>query len=93
MADEDDGAVGPPRLGQEQIDELAATVRVKRRGGLVGDNQFGPADQGACRGDALLLSNAQVRRPARTKLLADAQCRKQPGRRFFDRAVGIAGAL
>ena len=61
MTDKDDGAVGPTALGHEQTDELASTIRVQRRGGLVGENQFRLPDQSACGSDTLLLPNAQIR--------------------------------
>lgn len=57
VGDEKQGGADSSGLGQQQVDERLLTRGVERRGRFVGDQQFGPADQGACGRGALLLAD------------------------------------
>ena len=50
------GAAAPGHVAQE-VDDKDAVVAVKRRGGFVGEDDLGIADEGARDGDALLLES------------------------------------
>ena len=53
------GAVGARQL-EQQVDDLPAGLAVEIAGRLVGQQQRGPADEGAGEGDPLLLAAGQL---------------------------------
>ena len=59
MGDEDDGAALMGEFAEEVEDELAG-VGVEVSGGLVGEDNLGVVDEGACDGDALLLAAGEL---------------------------------
>ena len=76
VADEEHAAAGSARFGQQQVEEGGLTSGVERRGGFVGDDDLGFAQQGAGGGDALLAAmKGQVFESPRGKVFIDAQTR------------------
>ena len=62
MAHHDERRAGRRSLSEQEIEEGLLPIAVERGGWLVGDDEFRAADQRARGGDALLLTDAQVRR-------------------------------
>jgi hypothetical protein len=56
VGDEDDGAAGVDQLVKE-LEDLLAGLGIERAGGLVGQEQLGPGDEGARYGHALSFSS------------------------------------
>ena len=82
MADHDERCVGRRDIGEQKIEERLLAVAVERGGRLVGDDEFGRADQRARGGNALLLAHAQVRGGAAIdKGGLDAEALQEPRRR------------
>ena len=62
MTHHDERRTGCLDIREQKIQESLLTVAVEGGGRLVGDNEFGRADQRPRRRYALLLANAEVRR-------------------------------
>ena len=88
MADHDERRAGGLDVGEQKIEESLLPVSVERRRRLVGDDQFGRADQRPRRGDALLLADTQVcRRCVFDDRLFEAEGFEQP------RRLGVGAAF
>src|SRR5215467_7164754 len=62
VGDHDDGLAELAHAAAEQVQDLRAGAGVEVAGGLVGEDDFRPADQGPRDGDPLLLPAGQLRR-------------------------------
>ena len=87
VGDQDQGrALGARQLEQE-VHHLLAGGAVEIAGRLVGQQELGPADEGARHGNPLLLAARELRR-----IVAEAMAEPDPLERRFGRLEGIAAA-
>src|SRR5262249_44001 len=89
MADHDQGRAPIRYLRKEQMEEGRLAIGVKRRGRLVGDDEFWRADQRTRGSDPLLLADAEAgsRGPPRQVWL-ETEAPQEPHSLGLRRAVG-----
>src|SRR6218665_262432 len=92
MADKQQAGAGSAAFGEQQLQKGFAGVGVQRRSGLVGDYQFGLANQGACCGDPLLLADGQGIGAPFQQVMFQPQVGEQGVGGLADAAVALLGA-
>ncbi|CAI8744557.1 hypothetical protein EMIT0P100_140123 [Pseudomonas sp. IT-P100] len=90
VADKQQARPGFAAFGEQQANEVFASVVIQRGSRFVGDHQFRLTDQGAGGGDALLLTDGQrIGAAAEDAFILQAQVSEQGGSGLVDAAVAL----